>query len=310
MIKMTKALLLFSGGLDSCLAAKVLQKKGIKVYGIYFISPFFGKDVSKLAKQLKLPLKVTKLKQSYIKMLKKPKHGYGKNINPCIDCKIFMLKQAKKYMKQIKAKFIVTGEVLGERPMSQNLTALMKIEKEAGLKNQILRPLSAKLLPKTIAEKYIKKSKLLSIQGRQRTPQLNLAKKYKLKDYQTPSGGCLLTKTPYANKLKDLFKNQKEITTKDCELLRLGRHFRYKNNKIIVGRNEKENKIISKHKGILLEPKAIPGPTTLLLGKNIKLAAQLTVSHTKAKGKTKVKYNKKTIEVKPLTKKQIDKLRI
>lgn len=304
---MTKALLLFSGGLDSCLAGKLLQEQKIKVYGIYFTSPFFGSEkVVKLAKQLKIPLKVVKLKQSYIDLIRKPKHGYGKNMNPCIDCKIYMLKQAKKYMKKINAKFIVTGEVLGERPMSQNLRALMQIERESGLKNKILRPLSAKLLPKTIAE--IDKNKLLDIQGRQRKPQLALAKKYKIKGYFTPAGGCSLTEIKYSKKLKDLFENQKTVTPEDCELLKIGRHFRYKNNKIVVGRNEQENKLISKYKGIKLEPVDIPGPTTLLIGKNIKLAAQLTLSHMKAKDK--IKYNNKTITVNKLTKKQIEKLRI
>lgn len=306
---MVKAVLLFSGGLDSCLAAKILQKQ-IDLYGVHFISPFFEQDLTKLAKQINLPLKTIELKEDYIEMLRKPKHGYGKNINPCIDCKIFMLKKAKEYAKQINAKFIVTGEVLNERPMSQHKKALMLIEKEANLKNQILRPLSAKVLPKTIAEKYVKKEKLLAIQGRSRKPQLELAKKYKLKGYSTPAGGCLLTQEQYARKVKDLFKNKKIITIDDCKLLKLGRHFRYKNSKIIVGRNEQENKQISKFKGILLEPLDVPGPTTLLQGKDIKIAAALTARYSDSKGKTKIKYNNKIISAAPLKDKEIEKLRI
>lgn len=300
-----KAVLLFSGGLDSGIAAKLLQAQKVKFIALQFTSPFFNQDVSKLAKQLKISLKTIKLGIDYIKLIRKPKHGYGKNINPCIDCKIFMFKKAKKY-----GDFIVTGEVLGERPMSQNLKALNLIEKEAKLKGKILRPLSAKLLPETIPEKkgIIDRNKLLAIQGRSRKPQLAFAKKYKLKNYSTPAGGCLLTQIEYAKKLKDLFKHKKTITIKDCELLKLGRHFRYKDSKIVVGRNEKENKLISKFKGIKLEPVGIPGPTTLLQGKNIKIAAQLTARYSDSKAKNKIKYNNKTITAEPL--KDGEKLRI
>lgn len=306
-----KAVLLFSGGLDSLLAGKLIQELGIKVYGLHFVSAFFSKDVSKLAEQIKMPLKTVKLGKDYIKMIRKPKHGYGKNINPCIDCKIFMLKKAKQYAKKIDAKFIITGDVLGERPMSQNRGTLGLIEKEAGLKNKILRPLSAKLLEKTEAEKkeLIKREKLLAIEGRSRKIQLELAKKFKL-EYLAPAGGCLLTEEAYAEKLKDLFKNKKEINTEDCELLKLGRHFRYKKDKIIVGRNEKENKLISKYKGVKLEAVDVPGPVTLLQGKNVKLAAMLTARYSDSKGKTKIKYDGKEITVSKLDEKEIEKLRI
>jgi tRNA-specific 2-thiouridylase len=320
MIKMTKALLLFSGGLDSRLAAKLLKDQGIELECMFFILPFGGGCCNDKYCSLKFTQKELlklqyvdctkgKLLQEYLNLIKKPKHGHGRNLNPCIDCRVFMLKKAKKYADKNNIKIIATGEVLGERPMSQHKRALEIVETSSGLKGILLRPLSAKLLPETDAEKkgLIDREKLLDIRGRSRKPQIKLAKKYKI-TFPTPAGGCLLCEPEFCKRLRLIIKDK--ITNKDINLLKVGRYFKDKNSIIIVGRNEKENKIISKHKGILLEPKDIPGPTTLLLGKNIKLAAQLTVSHTKAKGKTKVKYDKKTIEVKPLTKKQIDKLRI
>ncbi len=319
---MTKAVLLFSGGLDSRLAAKILQEQGIKLECMFFILPFGGGccndkfcalnfSQKNLLKLQYIDCTKGKLLQEYLNLIKKPKYGHGSGLNPCIDCRIFMLKKAKKYADKNKIEIIATGEVLGERPMSQHRNALDIAEKYSNLKGRLLRPLSAKLLPETQAEKkgLIKRNKLLDIKGRSRKKQIELAKKYKI-TFPTPAGGCLLCDKEFCKKLKDLLSLKKKITNQDIELLKLGRHFRFKNNKIIVGRNEQENKLISKFKGILLEPKDIPGPTTLLQGKNIKLAAQLTVSHSKAKGKTKVKYKNKIITVSPITKKQIDKLRI
>ena len=313
-----KALLLFSGGLDSRLVAKILQKQ-VDLECMFFILPFGGGCCNDKYCSLKFTQKNSlklqfidctkgKLLQEYLNLIKKPKHGYGKNLNPCIDCRIFILKKAKAYADKNSIEIIATGEVLGERPKSQHKQALNIIEKASNLKGRLLRPLSAKLLPETEAEKRgdIDRNKFFKIKGRARKIQMDLAKKYKI-NYPAPGGGCLLCEPEYCKKLKLILKNK--ITQKDLELLKLGRHFKYKNNIIIVGRNKEENKLISKFKGILLEPKEIPGPTTLLLGKNIKLAAQLTVSHTK-ENKAKIKYKNKTIEVKSLTRKQIDKLRI
>ncbi len=180
-------------------------------------------------------------------MLRNPKHGYGKNLNPCVDCKIFILKQAKKYAKEIGADFLFTGEVLGERPMSQHGPALKTIAEEAGLKGKLLRPLSAKLMAETVAEKkgLIDRNKLLSIQGRSRKPQIELAKEYGITMYPSPAGGCLLTCEEYAKKLRDLFEHKKRVTMADVALLRVGRHFRVGKNKFIVGRNQAENKFLS-----------------------------------------------------------------
>ena len=324
----SKALALLSGGLDSILAIKILQEQKIKIIAINFFSPFFSeKNAIAAARQLKinlLKIDLSKRKnfQQYIKMLKKPKHGYGAAINPCIDCKIFMLKKAKTQLKKEKADFIVTGEVLNERPMSQRKKILMLIEKESGLKGKILRPLSAKLLPETEAEKkgLIDRNKLLAISGKSRKIQIALAKKYKI-SYPTPAGGCLLCEKNYATKLKDLFKHKKKIEPRDIILLKLGRHFRYKNNKIIVGRNEHENKkLINMAKNLIFEVKDFPSPITLLDGKPnkkaIEITASLTLSHSDAKNKKNiiVQYGKgkfnKSIIISSFTQKEIDKLRI
>ncbi|NIM47394.1 MAG: tRNA 4-thiouridine(8) synthase ThiI [Candidatus Aenigmarchaeota archaeon] len=298
---MVKALGLFSGGLDSILAAKIIQKQGIKIELINFTTPFFpSRNAIKMAKQLNLKLKEIDISKDYLKMLRKPKHGYGSEMNPCIDCKILMLKKAKKYAKGINAKFIFTGEVLGERPMSQNKRALELIERESKLKGKLLRPLSAKLLPITKAEKkWVNRNKLLDISGRRRDKQMKLAKKFKIR-YPSPSGGCLLTYKEYAKKIKDLLKHKKRITKKDLELLKIGRHFRFKNNKIIVGRNEEENKKLLKSKqktDYIFEVPDVGSPITILQGSKtkevIKKAAQLTARYSDAKGKVKVKYGKK-----------------
>ncbi len=324
----TKAIALLSGGLDSILAIKLLQKQGIKIIAINFSSPFFSKkNAIEAARELKvklinIDLSKNKNFQEYIKIIKKPKYGHGSAINPCIDCKIFMFKKARQVMKKEKADFIVTGEVLNERPMSQRKQALLLIEKESNLKGKILRPLSAKLLHETEAEKkkLIDKNKLLAIEGRRRLQQMVLAKKYKLK-YPTPAGGCLLCEKAFASKLKDIFKHKKKIEPRDIKLLKIGRHFRYKKNKIIIGRDEQENKKLKKlSKNLMFEVKNWPSPITLLEGKankkTIEIAAALTLSHSDAKHKKKsiVMYGErklnKSIEISSLNKKNIERLRI
>ncbi len=327
----TKAIVLFSGGLDSLLAVKLLQEQGIKVMGIHFISPLFSNSVEKEAKQL--GIKVIEIDLSdeqnikeFISMIRKPRFGYGTAVNPCIDCKILMLKIAKNIMKKEKANFIATGEVLDERPMSQTREKLGLIELEAELEGKILRPLSAKLLPETEPEKrgIIDRNKLLAIQGRQRKQQISLAKKYKLK-YPTPSGGCLLCEREIAIKMGDLLRHKQEIKKTDLELIRIGRHFRSGKSKIIVGRNEKENKKIIElaDEGWLFEPKNIPGPTTLLehpTKQTIKIAAALTASYSeikKEKNKKKkvieILYGRnlnKCIKINSLSKKEIEKYKL
>ncbi len=320
-----KAIGLISGGLDSIIAGKVVAMQGIDVTMLCFCTPFFPCSKEKKArllrvcKQINAKLKVIDLSSEFIRMLRKPKHGYGKNFNPCIDCKILLLKKAKVYAKKISAKFIFTGEVLGQRPMSQNQTALDIIGRETGLKGKLLRPLSAKLLPETQAElkRWVNREKLLAIHGRGRKVQLNLAKKYKIKEYQTPAGGCLLTCEGYCNKVKDLYKFNKKIKVRDVELLRYGRHFRLGKNKIIVGRNHNENKALLRlqAKELWFEVPGHGSPVTLLIGKSnkkvIELAAQLTARYSDATSdKVLVKYGKSKIVVRSASEKVIEKHRI
>ena len=310
-----KALVLFSGGLDSILAAKILIKQKIKLKGITFKSYFFNEEqAKKAAKQIKLPLKIVDFSKEHLKIVKNPRYGYGKAINPCIDCHILMLKTAKRIMKKEKFDFITTGDVLGERPMSQNKQALGLIEKESSLNGYLLRPLSAKLLKPTIPEKLglVNREKLLDIFGRSRKRQIALAKKYKIKEYPSPAGGCLLTDLEFAKRLRELLKIYPKCGGDDIELLKYGRHFCFAlrspkgegggGAKIIVGRNEQEDKTIkelAKRQDVLVEMKNYSGPLTLIrsygrgkISKNIvEKARKLTQYYsTKARHKKDVEF--------------------
>jgi tRNA-specific 2-thiouridylase len=292
-----KALSLLSGGLDSILATELILNQGIDVEAVNFVSPFClckksGCGAVEAAKQLGVPLKIISVGNEYLKMVRKPKHGYGRNMNPCIDCRIFMIKKAKKYAKEIGAAFIFTGEVLDERPMSQHFKAMKIVEEGSGLKGRLLRPLSAKLLPETLIEKegLVRRDKLLDIRGRSRKPQIKLAEEFNIKDYPCPAGGCLLTYKEFANKLRDLFKHRKKCSMPDVALLKVGRHFRFGENKIIVGRNEAENKILTAKKmryDYYFEVPDVGGPITVLQGlknkKAIQVAAALTAFYSDAK---------------------------
>ncbi|MEW6007616.1 MAG: tRNA 4-thiouridine(8) synthase ThiI [bacterium] len=262
-----KALALLSGGLDSTLAIKVILNQNIGVSCINFTSPFFqGSYPERIADRFGVSLKIVKLEDDYLKMLKNPKYGYGRNINPCIDCKIFIFKKAKDYMEKIKAKFIITGEVLGERPMSQKKDVMRLIEKESGLSGIVLRPLSAKLLAKTKPEieGWVNREKLLAISGRSRKPQIKLASEFGIKDYPTPAGGCLLTDPGFAFRMKDLMKHSPNFGLNNIELLKIGRHFRLSPYfKLVIGRNEMEN---IRLKGLALDSDIIFEPENGLLG--------------------------------------------
>jgi tRNA U34 2-thiouridine synthase MnmA/TrmU len=244
-------------------------------------------------------------------------------MNPCIDCRIYTLKKAKKYAKKIGASFIFTGEVLDERPMSQHMRALKIIEKEAGLEGKILRPLSAKLLPETEIEKkgLVNREKLLNIRGRSRKTQIQLAKNWKINDYPCPSGGCLLTYKEFADKVRDLVIHEKRLRMKDIPFLKVGRHFRLGKNKIIVGRNEEENKQLLKIKNVsdyYFEVLDYGSPITLLQGpktkKAIEKAAGLTARYSDSKDKkTTVRFGKKlekSITISALDNEEIKGLRV
>jgi tRNA-specific 2-thiouridylase len=307
----TKALALFSGGLDSILAIKLILNQGIEVVALNFASPFClcekgGCDVSEAAKRLGVSLKVVNADDEYLKMVRKPKHGYGKNMNPCIDCRTFIVKKAKKCAEEIDASFIFTGEVLGERPMSQHFKAMKIIEEEAGLKGEILRPLSARLLPETVVEKkgLVDRKKLLGIRGRSRKPQIKLAEEFNVTDYPGPAGGCLLTYKEYADKLRDLFQHKKRVSMADVASLKVGRHFRFGRNKIIVGRNEAENKLLTAKRGrndYYFEVPDIGSPITVLQGaktkKAIRAAGKLTAFYSDAKdGEVDVNFGREKLD--------------
>jgi predicted subunit of tRNA(5-methylaminomethyl-2-thiouridylate) methyltransferase len=269
-MKKARALVLLSGGLDSILAVRTLQEQGIKVVGLSFKSCFFDdKTAQKAAKGLKIPLKVVDFSKEQLAVVKHPRHGYGQAMNPCIDCHALMFKKAKEIMKKDKFDFVATGEVLGERPMSQNLNSLKLIEKESGLTGYLLRPLSAKLLEPTVPEKngLVDRNKLFDIAGRSRKPQMALAKKWGIREYPAPAGGCLLTELVLGQRLKELLEIHPKCEADDINILKYGRHTWFGKAKIVVGRDNEENQIIKRisRKGdIVFEMKDYPGPVTLV----------------------------------------------
>jgi len=265
-----RAVALFSGGLDSILAVKLIQEQGIEVKGVNFKTPFFGlNEAFMMAKDLDIDLEIIDITEELLGILKNPKYGFGKNMNPCIDCHALMFKKAGEYMIRIGASFILSGEVLGERPMSQNKNSLSIIESESGFEGRILRPLSALLLPESIPEKegLVDRNKLWDISGRSRKRQMELAIKMNLKDYPSPAGGCKLTDPGFSKRLRDLFA-QENISLEDIELLKLGRHFRLcRNIKLIVGRNKEENEQLNNFFQVgdfLFKAKNLKGPISLL----------------------------------------------
>lgn len=294
-MQVTKALVLMSGGLDSILAAKVLLEQGIKVEAITFVTPFFDSvNAEKAASMLGIPVHIVDITEGHMKMLKNPKHGYGRFMNPCIDCHAMMIRKAGELMKELGADFIATGEVLGERPKSQNRQALNIVEKESGMEGYVLRPLSAKLLDETIPESegLVDRSKLLDIRGRSRKPQMALAKKYGVHEYPSPAGGCILTDPMFSIRLRNLYKVEGEPTVNEVNLMKIGRVFLSSEGAIIVvSRNEEENKQLmqlAEPGDLIFEAEEYAGPLTILLENNytersVFEAAALTARYGKAK---------------------------
>lgn len=298
--KKKKVVALLSGGLDSQLAVKMMQKQGFEVSAVAIKTPFCdfdcgrgcGFEIRERADTLGINLKTVYLGDEYIEMLKNPKHGYGSGFNPCIDCRAMMFNAAKKHMEEIDAEFIISGEVLGQRPMSQHGPALRTIEKESKLVGKIVRPLSAGLLPVTDPEKsgLIKREDLGMIKGRSRKGQLALAKEFEIENPPNAGGGCLLTDPSFSLRARDLFDHINTPTTNDIDLLKIGRHFRLdQDSKLVVGRNKEENEIIKSLvlKGdILFEAKDYVGPVSILRGKNLdrhlNFAAQITLRYSDA----------------------------
>ncbi len=271
-------MLLFSGGLDSLLTTFIAKKEKIETYALYFHTVFShisrkeAEDkFNAYLKKLGIPLKIIDFSSSHIDMVKNPSYGYGANLNPCLDCKIFMFNAAKKFMKRIGASFIISGEVLGERPMTQHRSLFNKIEKETGLEGLILRPLSARLLKPTLPERegIVNREGLYGIQGRGRTQQFALAREFAINNFPTPSGGCLLTNPSFCLRLKDLLNYNPNFSLRDCRLLKIGRHFRLSSKaKLIVARNEKENVALVRFRKNVLQlcPQDVKGPFGLGIG--------------------------------------------
>jgi tRNA U34 2-thiouridine synthase MnmA/TrmU len=303
-MKKIRALVLFSGGLDSILACKILEEQKIEVVPVFFKSYFFGPEIAqKSAKENGLNLRIEDISKEHLEIVKKPKFGWGTSMNPCLDCHILMLKKAKEIMEKEKFDFVATGEVLGERPFSQTRNALAIVERESSLKGYLLRPLSAKLLEPTIPEKkgLVKREKLFDIQGRSRKKQIELAKKFKIKWYPQPSGGCILTDLEFGKKLRELLEKYPEFDGNDVETLKLGRHFWEGKAKIIIGRNHEENLKLEKLKrkgDFIIKMKNYPGPTALIRlyqGKVsdeiLEKAKELILKYSKkTKGKKDVKF--------------------
>ena len=304
-----KVVALLSGGLDSQLAVRMMQRQGFDVSAVAIKTPFCdfdcgrgcGFEIRGRAEELGVDLKTVYLGDEYVEMLKSPKHGFGAGMNPCIDCRAMMFEAAKKRMDEIGAEFIISGEVLGQRPMSQHAPALRTIERESGLEGKIVRPLSAALLPKTGPERdgLIRREDLGTIRGRSRKRQLAMASEYGIADPPNAGGGCLLTDPAFGRRAKDLFAHVKDPTINDIDLLKVGRHFRLdEKTRLVVGRNRDENAVIRSLAlpgDTLLEARGHMGPTSMLrvrgaaedsgagpAASHVELAAAVTVRYSDA----------------------------
>ena len=262
-----KALALLSGGLDSTLAVKMMLDMDINVEALNFTSPFCtctGKNAGckseavRVAQEFDIPIKVIHKGLDYLEIVRNPRHGYGKGVNPCVDCRIYLLRKAKEYMSECGADFIITGEVLGQRPMSQRRDTLRVIERESGLEGLLLRPLSAQHFDPTFPEQegWVDRKKLMAIKGRSRKDLFQLADDLDVKNYPCPAGGCLLTELSFVPKVKDIFDHCDDLNLRDFRMLKIGRHFRIgPHTKVIIGRDENDNR--------LLEAAIQPGETSL-----------------------------------------------
>lgn len=311
-MKNVKALALYSGGLDSILAARVVMAQGIEVEAVQFVTPFFNYEIlddivaysKKVRNTFGITVFVEDLSDNYLKMLRQPAHGFGKNFNPCIDCKILMMSRAKALMKERGASFLVSGEVLGQRPMSQRKQTFNIIERNSNTRSLLLRPLSAQLLPETRAESegWVQRSELFQMHGRGRSAQIALAKKYGIADYPAPAGGCILADPILSRRISALYTGSTAlldadvISTDDVRSLLVGRQLLLPSGRrLIVGRDEGENarltKLVNSEDALLLMEEW-PGPTAVLknaakhtdqeaLTADLRLAASLVVRYGK-----------------------------
>jgi len=290
-----RALGLLSGGLDSALAARLLLEQGIDVIGLHLESPTACRsDVRALAGELGIPLVVREKGEAYMRLLRHPRWGYGRNMNPCIDCRLFMFRLARPCLEEHGAQFLFTGEVVGQRPMSQTRGSLALVDRQSGLAGLILRPLSARLLDETEPERrgWVDRTRLLAISGRARGEQLALAERYGLRHVQSPGGGCLLTDPRFSARLRDLFADlpEERTTVDDLALLRIGRVFRVSPAlRIVIARDREEGLRLARFESPerwLVEPLDFSGPTALVCGprdeQSLAAAIDLIARHSRS----------------------------
>jgi tRNA U34 2-thiouridine synthase MnmA/TrmU len=299
-----RALALISGGLDSQLAAKLVSNQGVEVVGVNYRTGFTTEEnqgqFDSIERDLGIEIRRPRVdEEDYLDLIKSPEHGYGSAMNPCIDCRALVFQEAKSYMEEISADFVVTGEVLGQRPMTQRHEPMETLKKNSGLGDRLLRPLSAKLLPPTLPEEkgWVNREELLDIEGRSRTVQLELAEEFGIEHYSQPAGGCLLTEKEFGHRLQELFamKGRKEVTVDDVKLLRHGRHFRLADDaKAIIGRNKEENHHLSEFESDFwrLRVSEFPGPLTLVTknatDEELAVAARLTARYSQGRNESQL----------------------
>lgn len=321
-----RALVLLSGGLDSILAARLLTEQGIDVTGISFISPFFDAEKArKSAESLGIEFVAVDISEDLLRLVEKPKYGFGRNMNPCIDCHALMVKCAAEMMDELGAAFVATGEVVGQRPKSQMRYGLEAVEREAGIKGYLLRPLSAKLLTPTVPEEkgWVDREKLLGLHGRTRKPQMELAHRFGIEDYESPAGGCLLTDENFARAVMDL-RDHEGLSPEGVRLLSVGRQFRLSDtSKLAVGRNHSENeRLFSLETPGALYVKALgcKGPVGVITGEPTQedeaLAAAVVSRYADTEGAEEVAVEikggseRRTVKVTPLTTREVRKLAV
>jgi tRNA U34 2-thiouridine synthase MnmA/TrmU len=330
-----RAFSLLSGGLDSLLATRLMMDQGIEVIGLHFITPFFGyhkkgqesRSIERWKRLYGIETRIIDVSEEYFRILRNPRYGYGKNFNPCIDCKIFLFSKAKALMGEEKADFLVTGEVLGQRPMSQRRDTLRIVERDSGTEGILLRPLCARSLKPTRPELagMVDREKLLGFSGRSRKPQMKLAEEMGIRHYPAPAGGCLLTDSVLAKRIRKYFSESPNIAVNEILLLQVGRHFQFPAGQhLVVGRRDEENQRLTElgqEGDVFLKLQGIPGPLGLIRGKaeeeELRLTASILVRYSKAKerGVVEVQYGAEVenmpgrLRVTPAKDDEIDPLR-